>query len=176
MSRVGFFFTPLFMGSITNSLKGRGGTGSRALSPPLPQDEKILITPLLVGLSTQFRLGLDTLPNLSRDATIFPPGSAPPADDVAALFIDGSNADRLANAAATLGIVTETVTAGGWTISTDAVTAILPQVIGHCESLPDNAPVIIYCLDNSSFCYANAEGQLLAIEKLNDDIYSRRAN
>ena len=138
--------------------------------PPLsPQDEKILITPILEGLSTQFRLGLDTLPNLSRDATIFPPGSAPPADDMAALFI--GNADRLANAAATLGIVAETVTAGGWTISTDAVTAILPQVIGHCESLPDNAPVIIYCSDNSSFCCANAEGQLSAIEKRNDDIY-----
>jgi hypothetical protein len=114
---------------------------------------------------------MDTLPNLSRDATIFPPGSAPPTDDMAALFIGGSNADRLANAAATLGIVAETVTAGGWIISTDAVTAILPQVIGHCESLPDNAPVIIYCLDNSSFSCANAEGQLSAIEKQKDDIY-----
>ena len=84
--------------------------------PPLPQDEKILITPLLEGLSTQFRLSLDTLPNLARDDTIFPLGSSPPADDMAALFIGGSNADRLANAAATLGIVAETITAGGWTI------------------------------------------------------------
>ncbi len=56
-------------------------------------------------------------------------------------------------------------------LSTDAVTAILPQVIGLCESLPENAPVIIYCLDNSSFCCANAEGQLSAISKQKDDIY-----
>jgi hypothetical protein len=32
---------------------------------------------------------------------------------MAALFIGASNADRLANSAATLGIVTETITAGG---------------------------------------------------------------
>jgi hypothetical protein len=150
----------------------QGWHGLPGTVPPLsPLDEKTLITPLLEGLITQFRLGMDTLPNLSRDATIFPPGSAPPADDIAALFIGVSNADRLANAAATLGIIAETITAGGWIISTDAVTAILPQVIGHCESLPDNAPVIIYCLDNSSFCCANAEGQLSAIEKQKDDIY-----
>jgi hypothetical protein len=90
---------------------------------------------------------------------------------MAALFIGGSNANRLVNAAATLGIVAETITSGGWVISTDAVTAILPQVIGLCESLPENAPVIIYCLDNSSFCCVNAEGQLSAISKQKDDIY-----
>jgi hypothetical protein len=140
--------------------------------PPLsPQDEKFLITLLLEGLSTLFKLNLDIIPNLSRDATIFPPGSAPPADDMAALFIGGSNADRLPNAAATLGIVAETITTGGWVLSTDSVTAILPQVIRLCESLPENAPVIIYCLDNYSFCCANTDGELSAISKQKDDIY-----
>ncbi len=90
---------------------------------------------------------------------------------MAALFIGGSNADRLANSAATLGIITETVTSAGWVLSTDAVTAILPQVIELCNSLPEDAPVVIYCLDNSSFCFANKDGQLLAISKLKDGLF-----
>jgi hypothetical protein len=55
--------------------------------------------------------------------------------------------------------------------STDTVTAILPQVIEYCNSLPEEAPVVIYCLDNSSFCSANKEGQLSAITKLKDGLY-----
>jgi hypothetical protein len=150
----------------------QGWHGLPGTVPPLsPLDEKSLITPLLEGLSSLFRLNLDTLPNLSRDATIFLLVSAPPADDMAALFTGGSNAYRLANDAATLGNVAETITTGGWVISTDPVTAILPQVIGLCESMPENAPVIIYCLYNSSFCCAIAEGQLSAITKQKDDIY-----
>jgi hypothetical protein len=88
--------------------------GSRVLSPPLSsQDEKSLLTPHLEGLSTHFKLNLDTLPNLSRDASIFPPGSAPAIEDTAALIIGASNADRLANSTASLGIITETITTGG---------------------------------------------------------------
>ncbi len=90
---------------------------------------------------------------------------------MAALFIGGSNADRLANSAATLGIATETITMDGWVLSTDAVTAILPQVSELCGSLPASAPVVIYCLDNSSFCCANSEGQLSAITKQKDCLY-----
>ncbi len=126
--------------------------------PPSPQDEKLLLTPLLEGLSTHFKLNLDTLPNLSRDNSIIPHGAAPPIEDSAALFIGASNADRLANSAATLGIVTETITTGGWILTTNAVTGILPQVSAFCASLPAEAPVVIYCLDNVSFCSANSDG------------------
>jgi hypothetical protein len=90
---------------------------------------------------------------------------------MAALFIGGSNADRLANSAATLGIVAETITTAGWVLSTDAVTAILPQVTELCGSLPEGAPVVIYCLDNSSFCCANRDGQLSAIAKQKDGLF-----
>jgi hypothetical protein len=101
--------------------------------PPLsPQDEKALLTPLLEGLSTLFQMNIDTLPNLSRDTTIFPAGSTTVEDDMAALFISGSNADRLANSAATLGIIPGTITTEGWVLSTDGVTAILPQVTELC--------------------------------------------
>ncbi len=135
------------------------------------QDEKALITPLLEGLSTLFKMSLDTLPNFSRDTVIFPTGNTPVEEDLAALFIGGSNADRLANSVATLGIISETVTTAGWILSTDAVTAILPQVIELCNSLPEVALVVTYCLDNSSFCSANKDGQLSAITKLKDGLY-----
>ncbi len=95
----------------------------------------------------------------------------PVEEDMAVLFIGGSNADRLANSAATLGIITETVTMAGWVLSTDADTAILPQVIDLCNTLPEEAPVVIYCLDNSSFCCANKDGQLSAITKLKDGLF-----
>jgi hypothetical protein len=72
---------------------------------------------------------------------------------------------------ASLGINTETVTSGGWILNTDAVTAILPQVIAYCASLLAEAPVVIYCLDNSSFCNANADGQLSAIIKQKDGVF-----
>jgi hypothetical protein len=68
----------------------------------------------------------------------------------------------------TLGIITETITTGGWILTTDAVTGILPQVNDFCASLPADAPVVIYCLDNVSFCCANSDGQISAINKLKD--------
>ncbi len=70
-----------------------------------------------------------------------------------ALFIGGSNADKLANAAATLGVLSETITEGGWILTTSSVSIILPQVEPYCATLPPDAPVVIYCLDNSSFCF-----------------------
>jgi uncharacterized membrane protein YgcG len=150
----------------------QGWLGLPGTVPPLsPTEEKALLTPLLEGLSTLFKLNLDTLPNLSRDPSIFPPGSAPAVDEMAALFIGASNADRLANSAASLGILTETITTGGWVLTTDAVTEILPQVAAHCAALAADSPVVIYCLDNSSFCCADKDGQLTAISKKEDGIY-----
>jgi hypothetical protein len=111
---------------------------------------------------------MDTLPNLSRDPSIFSPGSSPALEDMAALFFGASNADRLANSAATLGIITETITSGGWVLNTDVVTSIIPQVSAYRTILWAEAPVVIYCLDNSSFCCANADGQLSAISKQKD--------
>jgi hypothetical protein len=83
-----------------------------------------------------------------------------------ALFIGGSNADRLANSAATLGINPETVTSGSWILTTANVTTILPEVEAYCATMPADSPVIIYCLDNSSFACADQDGAISAIRKL----------
>ncbi len=136
-----FLQTSLF-GFEKTLFERQGWQGLPGSVPPLsPQVEKALLTPLLEGLSTLFQMNKDTLPNLSRDPTIFPTGSTTVEDDMVALFIGGSNADRLANSAATLGIIPETITTAGWVLSTDAVTAILPQVTELCGTLPEGAPL-----------------------------------
>jgi len=83
-----------------------------------------------------------------------------------AKFIGGSNADRLANAAANVGVIPDTVTEGGWVLNTSNVTTALPQIEAYCLTLPAEAPVIIYCLDNSSFCQADGDGVITQIVKL----------
>jgi len=53
----------------------------------------------------------------------------------------------------------------------DAVTEILPQVAAYCAALAADAPVVIYCLDNSSFCCADKDGQLSVISQQDDGQY-----
>jgi hypothetical protein len=88
------------------------------------------------------------------------------ASEKTALFIGGSNADRLANSAATLGVNSETVTNGGWILSTSNVTTILHEIEAYCNTRPADSPVIIYCLNNSSFACADQNGAISAIRKL----------
>jgi hypothetical protein len=74
--------------------------------------------------------------------------------------------------AASLGIVSDTITEGGWILTTiAAVTLILLQLEALCVTLPSEAPVIIYCLDNSSFSATNKEAVLLPTAKLKDNLY-----
>jgi hypothetical protein len=105
----------------------------------LPEKEASLLKPLLEGLRTHFLLALDTCPDISRDLSCSTgiPSTSP---DLSAVFIGGSNADKLANAAASLGIIAETVTTSGWILSTTAVTAILPEVEALCITLPADSP------------------------------------
>jgi hypothetical protein len=65
--------------------------------------------------------------------------------------------------------LSDTITEGGWILSTSSVSIILPQVKAYCATLPPDAPVVIYCLDNSSFCCADQDGTLAAITKDKSD-------
>ncbi len=113
---------------------------------------------------------MDTEPNLSRRLALTP---APPTGcgETPALFIGGSNADRLANEAAAVGLIPDTVTEGGWVLNITSVTTVLPQIEAYCLTLPPEAPVIIYCLDNSSFSQADSDGVISQIGKLDDNRY-----
>jgi hypothetical protein len=71
-----------------------------------------------------------------------PPPASSPANEKAA--IGGSNADRLANSAATVGgQPRDAVTSGGWILTTAAVTAILPEIEAYCNTMPADSPVVI---------------------------------
>jgi hypothetical protein len=130
--------------------------------------EPALIFTLLTELSSKFKLELDSEPALSRGLTISP-NLPKAASELPALFIGGSNADRLANAAANVGVIPDTVTEGGWLLNMTSVTTVLPQIEAYCLTLPAEAPVIIYCLDNSSFSQADADGVITPIAKLADN-------
>jgi hypothetical protein len=127
-----------------------------------------LLSTLHMELSSKYKLNLDTEPNLSRQLVLsptLPKGTG----DTPALFIGGSNADRLANPAANVGIIPDTVTEGGWILNTSSVSTVLPQIEAYCLTLPPEAPVIIYCLENSSFSQANCDGVISQIAKLKDN-------
>jgi hypothetical protein len=139
--------------------------------PPLSAAaEPALIYILLTELSSKFKLELDSEPALSRELTLSP-NLPKTSSEIPALFIGGSNADRLANPAANVGVVPDTVTEGGWLLNTTSVTTALPQIEAYCLTLPAEVPVIIYCLDNSSFCQADGDGVITPIAKLADNKY-----
>jgi hypothetical protein len=152
-------FLPTSTSEFTKKLFERVGISlPGSICPISTDDEKMLVYPLLAELCTKFKMSMDTLPNLSRDLAITPK-PARQEDDIPALFIGGSNADKLANAAATLGVLSDTVMEGGWILNTSSVSIILLPVEAYCATLPPDAPVVIYCLDNSSFCCADQDGK-----------------
>ncbi len=75
--------------------------------------EPALIYTFLTELSSKFKLELDSEPVLSRELTLSP-NLPKTSGEIPALFIGGSNTDRLANAVANVGVVPDTVTEGGW--------------------------------------------------------------
>jgi hypothetical protein len=111
--------------------------------PPLSEPaQAALLSTLLMELSSKYKLNLDTEPILSRQL-VLSPALPKGTGDTPALFIGGSNADRLANAAANVGIIPDTVTEGGWILNTSSVSTVLPQIEAYCLTLPPEAPVII---------------------------------
>jgi len=142
-----------------------------SLPPMTVEEECSIITALLSDLCQKFKLELDLNPTLSRELTL--PSAAAVNRDRSdrILVIGGSNADRLANALASLGMDPELLTSGGWHVTTDSVTAIIPEVESSVKSLPQTAPVVIYGLDNGCFMEADQDGIQTTIKKLEDGAY-----
>jgi len=135
-----FFPSRTFLPSTTSEFTKKffervGITLPGSISAISSDDEQKLVYPLLAELCTKFKLSMDTFPNLSLDLVVTP-RLAHQEDDIPALFIGGSNADKLANAAASLGVLSDTITEGGWILSTSSVSIILPQVKAYCATLP----------------------------------------
>ncbi len=77
----------------------------------------------------------------------------------------GSNAKNLANAAANLGIDSYQLAKGGWKITCENIEKLIPDLKELMSSLPAGTPIILFCLDNSSFLAACEEEGLMPISK-----------
>jgi hypothetical protein len=81
------------------------------------------------------------------------------------LTIGGSNANKTAEALSNLGMDSYKLASGGWKLTKEKVTALIPDLKEVIEQIPDSAPVILFCLDNTCFKVATADGELTNISK-----------
>jgi hypothetical protein len=86
-----------------------------------------------------------------------------------AVIIGGSNARRLHDAFYDLGKTVESMDSSSWMISKAAVDALLPVLAENLSKLLESVPVILYCLDNSSFKALNKNGDLVSFTRSKKD-------
>ena len=81
------------------------------------------------------------------------------------VFVGGSNARALSSAAASLGANSYNIARGGWKITSENVDKLIPDLKEIMSSLPTGTPIVLFCMDNSSFLAASEEGGLVPISK-----------
>jgi hypothetical protein len=144
-----------------------GRPGIPATVPSWSQaDEKKVLDILIKELNEKFLAGLDTDPNLSRSSKrpqLYPAFRSGSVETAA--FVGGSNAKNLSQAAASLGIDSYMLAKSGWKITRENIEKLIPDLKDLMSSLPAGTPIILFCLDNSSFLAASEEGGLAPISK-----------
>jgi hypothetical protein len=119
-------------------------------------------------VNSVFFSGLDENPNLSRSATrplAKENNEKKKVSTEATLTVGSSNATRLAEALANLGIDSYKLTSPGWKLNKENAEKIIPDLKEVLEPIPKEAPVIFFCIDNTVFKVATAEGELTNISK-----------
>jgi hypothetical protein len=131
-----------------------------ALEALTTKKENELVTCLLKDVNSVFYTGLDENPNLSRSAAR-PLGKdsheKKKSSTEATLTVGGSNATRLAEALANLGIDSYKLASPGWKLNKENVEKIVPDLKEILETIPKDAPVIFFCMDNTVFKVATAQ-------------------
>jgi hypothetical protein len=82
-------------------------------------------------------------PVLTREYRQLPANSARAGQGAAALIIGGSNANRLTAAFTDLGKKVETISGGGWKVTTESVDTLLPILRAKLDLL-DPRPLLFY--------------------------------
>jgi hypothetical protein len=139
-----------------------------SLPPMTEATEKELISNLLLNLGESFKWNLDPEPILTREHCHLPANSARAGQGAAALIIGGSNANRLTAAFTNLGKKVETISGGGWKITSDSVDTLLPILQAKLELLDPAAPVILWCMDYNFFRQLTATGDFAGITRSED--------
>jgi hypothetical protein len=90
-----------------------------------------------------------------------------------AVIIGGSNAGKLAEASKNLGLDVYSVTTPGWKINKDSVDKAELLINQQISNAPPGTPVVIFGLDNSSFCGVTNDGNIAPMTKCvkNDSKY-----
>jgi hypothetical protein len=119
-------------------------------------------------VNSVFFTGLDENPDYSRSAAR--PLAKENAEKKrkssnATLTVGGSNASRMAEALANLGMDSYKLSTPGRKLNKENVEKIVPDLKEILETIPKDAPVIFFCLDNTVFKVATAEGELTNISK-----------
>jgi hypothetical protein len=139
-----------------------------SLPPMTEATEKELISNLLLNLGESFKWNLDPEPILTREHCHLPANSARAGQGAAALIIGSSNANRLTMAFTDLGKKVETISGGGWKITSDSVATLRPILQAKLELLDPAAPVILWCMDYNFFRQLTATGDLAGITRSED--------
>ncbi len=129
-------------------------------------DKKKVLDIHIKELNEKFLAGLDTDPNLSRSSKrpqLYPAFRSGSIETAA--FVGGSNTKKLSQAAANLGLDSYMLVTSGWKITKDNIEKLIPDLKELKSSLPAGTPIILFCLDNSSFLAASDEGGLAPISK-----------
>ncbi len=133
---------------------------------PGQADEKKFLDGLLTDLNENLLAGLDPNPNLSRSKTkplMYPAVRSGSVEKI--VFIGGSNARYLSQAAAMLGIDASMIASGGWKLTRENVDKLIPDLRELLGCLPPSTPIVLFCLDNSYFLAATEEGGMVPISR-----------
>ncbi len=162
----------VFLPDTLGEYEGRFVTsaGRSNIPAPIPpwnsQTEKKFLDTFIADLNGNLQAGRDKDPNLSRSAkrpamyTALRTGAIEKA-----VFIGGSNASNLAYSASALGLDAYKIAKGGWKLSKENVDKLLPDLKDLLSTLPPDTPVVIFCLDNTSFLGLNEDGSMNAISR-----------
>jgi hypothetical protein len=144
-----------------------GRPGIPAKVPAWSQaDEKKYLDLFIAELNEKLLAGLDPEPNLSRSSkrpAMYPAVRSSCIENI--VFVGGSNARALSSAAASLGANSYNIARGGWKITRENVDKLIPDLKELMSGLPAGTPIVLFCMDNSSFLAASEEGGLVPISK-----------
>jgi hypothetical protein len=166
------FDHPVFLPSSLDSYDGNlvtspGRPGIPAFVPSWSQtDEKTFLDGLLKDLKEKLLAGLDPNLNLSRSKTkplMYPAVRSGSVEQI--IFVGGSNAKNLSQAASMLGIDAYMIASGGWKLKRENVEKLIPGLLKLMSGLPRGTPIVLFCLDNTSFLAATEEGGMVPISK-----------
>jgi hypothetical protein len=142
-----------------------GQVSRPSCQPGLRQTKKYL-NGLFKDLNENLLVGLDPNPNLSRSKNkpqMYPAVRSGTVERI--VFVGGSNAKKLSQAASMIGIDSYMLAKEGWKVTRKNIDKLIPDLREILTGIPAGTSIVLFCMDNSSFLAATEEGGLVPISK-----------